>query len=294
MSENFNYEEVFMGVMEGKPRTYKITFKEDYRLKRLTESLKLKKGKILDIGCGGGVLTESLYYYFPKVKAYGCDVSKQAISYAKIFGSGRVAYEVIKKNKLPYKNNLFDACICLDVMEHILDIDLFLNEVKRVLKKDGKFFLLVPCEGEPFTFTWLFQKIGFGSKLTFKNWGHIHPEFTHRSIEETLEKHKFVIVKKSYSEHVLYQLTNLVLYFIPKEIMTLFLGKKASLYTDSGIVKAKTEGKETKDPVMLFRGVWFLFSKLLRMSTAWELEFFKHVPFTAWKLHVLAKNDKTD
>ena len=294
MSENFNYEEVFMGVMEGKPKTYKRTFGDDYRLKRLTESLELKNGKMLDIGCGGGVLTESLNYYFPKVKVYGCDISKQAINYAKKFGSGRVTYGVIQKNKLPYENNFFDACICLDVMEHIPDVDFFLNEVKRILKKNGKFFLLVPCEGESFTFTWFFQKIGIGNKLTFKNWGHIHPEFTHHSVERLLKKHKFFIIKRSYSEHVLYQLTNLILYFIPKELMTLFLGKKASFYTDSGIVRAKTKGKEVKDPIMLFRNVWFLFSKLLRVSTAWELELFKRVPFMAWKLHVLAKNDKTN
>lgn len=292
MGESFNYEEVFMGVMEGKPKTYKISLKEDYRLKRLTESLKLRKGRFLDIGCGGGVLTESLYYYFPKVKFYGCDVSKQAINYARKFGSGRVIYETIKKNKLPYKNNFFDVCICLDVMEHILDVDLFLKEVKRVLKKDGKFFLIVPCEGEPFTFTWLFQKIGYGNKLTFKNWGHIHPEFTHHSIEKLLKKHKFITIKKSYSEHLIYQLTNLILYFIPKELMTLFLGKNASSYTDRGIIKAKTKKKVSKNPIMLFRSIWFLFSKFLRMITAWELEFFKSFSLTAWKLHVLAKNDK--
>src|SRR3989304_10014269 len=146
MSENFDYNEVFMGVLDGKKKDYKLSFKDDYRLKCLTEAVVLDRGTLLDIGCGGGVLTESLFYYYPKTKVSGCDVSKTAINYAKKFGSGKVSYSLINSKKLPYKDNSFDACICLDVMEHIPDVDFFLKEVKRILKKNGKLFLLVACE----------------------------------------------------------------------------------------------------------------------------------------------------
>ena len=101
MNEDFDYNEVFMGVVPKKRDSYLITFNKDYRLKRLTEHVKLKNGKILDIGCGGGLLTESLPYYYPKTKVYGYDVSKTAIKYAIKFGSGKVIYKSTSNKKIP-------------------------------------------------------------------------------------------------------------------------------------------------------------------------------------------------
>jgi 2-polyprenyl-3-methyl-5-hydroxy-6-metoxy-1,4-benzoquinol methylase len=292
MSEKFNYDNIFMGVMEGKRRSYRRSFKDDYRLKRLTEAVTIKNGQIVDIGCGGGILTESLHYYFPKAKLYGCDVSKTAIAYAKKFGSGRVTYRVMQDKKLPYKDNSLDVCVCLDVMEHIPDVNFFLKEVKRILKKDGQFFLLVPCEGESFTFTWLFQKIGIGNKLTYKNWGHIHPEFTHKSVEKLLVKHGFTIKRRTYSEHALYQIAMFFIYFFPKEIMEFFLKSKAEQYTDRAIVLSMNSKGKKNDPLMFFRKFWLRFTKIVLFIPTYELELLKKIPYTAWKAHFLAIPNK--
>lgn len=288
--ENFNYEDVFMGVIEGKKKYYLRTFHDDYRLKRLVELLKLKDGTLLDIGCGGGITTESLNHYYPRVKIYGCDVSKHAIEYAKKFGSGKVKYSVIKNKKLPYEDNFFDAALCLDVMEHVPDVDFFLKEVRRVIKKNGIFFLVVPCEGQSFTHTWFSQKLKFGDKMTFKRYGHIHPEFNHRYVEELIRKHGFKIKKRRYSEHFIYQLVSLIIYFIPRELLDIFLGRKAKEYTDSGVIKYNKY--EKKDLILYFREFWFKFIRFLRHITAWELELFKHIPLTAWKLIVLTQVKK--
>ncbi len=289
--ENFNYEDIFMGVMEGKKKSYKRTFRQDYRLKRLTESIKNGNFKILDIGSGGGILTESLIYYYPKAKVYGCDVSKKAIEYARKSGSGRVTYSVIRNKRLPYNDNTFDVCICLDVMEHIPDVKFFLKEVKRILKKNGEFFLLVPCEGQPLTHTWLWQKIGIGNKMTFKRYGHIHPEYTHKYVINLLEKHGFQINKITYSEHIIYQIISLLVYFIPREIMDLILGKKVNLYTDAGVIKF-SKSKQSSGFILLFRSFWFKLIDFLRLITLWELEVFKYFPITAWKIHVSTKVKK--
>lgn len=290
--EEFDYNQVFMGVMPKRKKSYKLTFKDDYRLKYLTESLKLKNGIMLDMGCGGGILTESLVYYYPKVKIFGIDVSKTAIRYAKKFGSGKITYKVIKGKKIPFKDNFFDVCICLDVMEHIPDVNFFLKEVKRVLKKGGSFFLVVPCEGEPFTFTWLFQKIKIGRNLTYKNWGHIHPEFTQKKVVKLLEKYGFKIEKKNYSEHLLYQIANLVTYFLPKEIMDFILREGAAKYYDRGVVEREIR-KGRKDLFDYIRKTWFFFGKIINgTASRIEIKFLKKVPFTAWKLHLLATVDK--
>jgi 2-polyprenyl-3-methyl-5-hydroxy-6-metoxy-1,4-benzoquinol methylase len=291
MSEVFNYNDVFMGAIPGKRQNYSRSFKDDYRLKRLTEAVTKKSGKMLDIGCGGGILTESLHYYYPKMKLYGCDVSKTAITYAKKFGSGRVTYGVIKDKKLPYRNNSMDVCVCLDVMEHIPDVEFFLKEVKRILKKNGQFFLLVPCEGQPFTFTWFFKKIKLGQNMTYKNWGHIHPEFTHKSVEKLLKKHGFSIKRKTYSEHFLYQTANFLMYFFPKEVMNFILKDKADKYTDRAMILDMKNKKKSFDIMIYIRNTWLYISRIVYFVPGLEIEAFKNHSFTAWKAHFLATVD---
>ncbi|HYK07939.1 MAG TPA: class I SAM-dependent methyltransferase [Candidatus Eisenbacteria bacterium] len=291
MKKKFNYEDVFMGVPDLK-KGFKRSFVDDYRLKRLTDFLKMRKGKLLDIGSGGGITTESFSYYYPGIKIYGCDVSKQAITYAKKLGSGKVTYAVIRNKKLPYKNNTFDAITCMDVLEHIPDVDFFMKEVKRILKKNGKFFLLVPTEGQQFTHTWFWQKIGIGKTMTFRRYGHIHPEFTHEYIAELLKKYNFKISKRAYSEHALFQLITLFTYFFPMEVMEFFLGKKANKYSDREVVKANLQGKKDFDILMQFRNFWWFIINNTRRMTLWELDLLKGIPMTAWKSITLSTNIK--
>lgn len=293
MSEQFDYNEVPMGVVPKRRRDYRLSFADDYRLKRLTQSVKLNGGRMLDIGCGGGLLTESLVYYYPKTKIYGYDVSNTAIKYAKMFGSGKVKYRIAETKRIPFRDNFFDVCICLDVMEHIPDVDFFLKEVKRILRKDGKFFLAVPCEGQPLTFTWLFQKIKIGNKLTYKNWGHIHPEFTHKYVSELLERYGFTIEKETYSEHLPYQVVNLFTYFWPKEILNLILGKNAAKYYDRGIVKKEMKRERKSDVFDIMRKVWLFMGSIFNgLALSAEVELLKKLPFTAWKIHLLSTVDK--
>lgn len=285
-SKTFDYESVFMGVREKKPKTYSRSFKEDYRLRSMVKAVVLDKGKLLDIGCGGGILTESLPYYYPKVDIYGADVSSTAISYAKKLGSGKIEYAHIKNKHLPYKNNFFDVCICLDVLEHVPDVIFFIREVKRVLKRNGIFFLIVPCEGQRFTFTWFFQKIHLGQNLTNRYFGHVHPEFTHKRVVKLLEKHGFVVKKTAYSEHLFYQLIFLLIFYLPKQLLGLFLGaEKAKGYTNSSLISFP---KNKNDLFMIIRKFWFAFFDFMMMHPMyWETVLLRHVPTTAWKLHVL-------
>src|SRR3989338_8378135 len=152
---DFDYEKTFMAVsVDNRLQSAQEIYNGDYRIRKLKEMTILKKGKILDIGCGGGVLTEALPYYFPKTAIYGCDISKTAILLARKRNKSKIHYDVIKKNKLPYVDNFFDLCTVFDVIEHVPDPQQFLSEIRRVLKPRGLFFLVVPCEGQPWTLTW--------------------------------------------------------------------------------------------------------------------------------------------
>ena len=182
-------------------------------------------------------------------------------------------------------------CICLDVLEHVPDLNLFLNEVKRVLKRNGNFFLIVPCEGQKFTHTWLFQKLHFGQNLTYRYFGHVHPEFTHEYVLALLKKHGFYTEGTAYSEHLFYQCMHLLLLFLPKRLLELLIGEgKTSEYTDSSLIKSP---KNKFDPIWIARRCWLAFYNFMMMYPMnWETIFLRKISATAWKLHVLAKKTR--
>ena len=111
------------------------------KLKKGGNSKSLKNIKILDIGCGGGLLCEPLSKLGAKV--IGIDASEKNIKIAKTHA---------KESKL--KNNYycaspenfnskerFDVILNMEIVEHVKDVNLFLKESSKFLKKDGIMFI---------------------------------------------------------------------------------------------------------------------------------------------------------
>lgn len=286
----FDYEETFMGVRDKKTSNFFCSFQDDYRLRSLVRMVKLKRGSILDVGCGGGIHTETFPYYYPKASIFGCDVSQTAINYARRFGSGKIKFAVIKNKRLPYEDAFFDVCICQDVLEHVPDVHFLIEEIKRVLKKNGKLFLIVPCEGQPFTYTWLFQKLRIGQTLTYRFFGHIHPEFTHKKIIKLLRDNNFTIETIGFSEHPFYQLMHLFIFFLPKIVLEKVLGERNTVeYSNSGLI---AKPKKALDPLLIVRNTWFVvYNILMKYIMPWETVILRNFPIGAWKIHVLAINN---
>lgn len=290
-TKKFNYDEVFMGVFQDRsPGFYKETYKEKPEMRRIVDMVQVQKGKMLDIGSGGGYLTECLPFFFPNVRIFGCDISKSAITYAKKFGTGKVTYKTMEK-VLPYPSNYFDACICTDVLEHIPDVPFFLREVRRILKKDGIFFLSIPCEGQSFTIHWFLRKLGIWKDLTFKHVGHIHPEFTHDYIIRLFQNHGFTVIAKNFNERWPVQFLRYTLFMIPKEILEAVIGKqKAENYYDRNVVAKKKQS--LNDVVMYIRILWFKICRPLKIIYDIDAKYLKNVSFAAGKIFLLVKNNK--
>ncbi|MDC3114504.1 bifunctional 2-polyprenyl-6-hydroxyphenol methylase/3-demethylubiquinol 3-O-methyltransferase UbiG [Candidatus Pelagibacter sp.] len=101
----------------------------------------LKKVKILDIGCGGGLLSEPMSRLGAEV--IGIDASNKNINVAKLHA---------KKNNLDIKyicsspENLntkikFDVILNMEIIEHVEDVKIFLNSCSKLLKKNGIMFV---------------------------------------------------------------------------------------------------------------------------------------------------------
>ena len=101
----------------------------------------LKKVKILDIGCGGGLLSEPMSRLGAEV--IGIDASNKNINVAKLHA---------KKNNLDIKylcsspENLntkikFDVILNMEIIEHVEDVKIFLESCSKLLKKNGIMFV---------------------------------------------------------------------------------------------------------------------------------------------------------
>ena len=101
----------------------------------------LSRVHLLDIGCGGGVLTEEFASLGCQVT--GIDISSKSIAVAQSHAgmSGlSIDYRVGSGTTVTFEDSSFDAVSCCDVLEHIRDWKRVIAEAKRVLVPGGLFF----------------------------------------------------------------------------------------------------------------------------------------------------------
>jgi len=89
--------------------------------------------KVLDIGCAKGILLPSLLQ--KRCEVFGIDVLAP-ISVDEGF-SAYHQLDLVKKQRIPYQDESFDVIILADFIEHVINLDPILSELKRLLKSDG-------------------------------------------------------------------------------------------------------------------------------------------------------------
>ena len=101
----------------------------------------LDKINILDIGCGGGLLSEQMTRLGANVT--GIDASSKNINIAKHHAKKnnlKINYICSSPEKLKIKKK-FDVILNMEIVEHVDDINFFINSSSKLLKKDGLMFV---------------------------------------------------------------------------------------------------------------------------------------------------------
>ena len=102
----------------------------------------LEKLKILDIGCGGGLLCEPLNRLGATIT--GIDASNNNIEVAKLHSKEmnlNIEYIHAAPENLDLKSNTYDAVLCMEVVEHLKDVNLFIENCSKLIKKNGIMFI---------------------------------------------------------------------------------------------------------------------------------------------------------
>ena len=99
---------------------------------------------VMDFGCGLGYGSFLLSGVSKKV--IGVDIEQAIISQCiKKYKSKNLIFQLIKSNKkTPYIDSFFDIVVSSQVIEHIKDVTSYLIELKRILKANGKLFIITP------------------------------------------------------------------------------------------------------------------------------------------------------
>jgi 2-polyprenyl-6-hydroxyphenyl methylase / 3-demethylubiquinone-9 3-methyltransferase len=139
LAETWWDENEFLHLLKVMVNPWRVPYFKGALVKRYGQDL--SQVVLLDIGCGGGVLTEE----FARMgcRATGIDISPRsiaiAIEHASLTGLF-IDYRIGSATDLSFAAQSFDAVSCCDVLEHIQDWKRVLDEAARVLKPGGLFF----------------------------------------------------------------------------------------------------------------------------------------------------------
>jgi ubiquinone/menaquinone biosynthesis C-methylase UbiE len=113
-------------------------------------------GKILDVGCGPGMMTE--HCLSRGFEFFGVDISQGMITLCnERFGHLPPAhFSVGRVQRLHFPNDCFDVALCMGVLEYVDDAKSAIAELRRVLKPGG--LLLISCLND-FSPYWVWDRL---------------------------------------------------------------------------------------------------------------------------------------
>jgi len=107
-----------------------------------TRSKGLAAKKILDVGCGGGILAESMAHEGAQVTGIDMGDANLTIARMHLYESGEtVSYEKITVEQLATREaGSYDIVTCMEMLEHVPDPGSIINACRQLVKPDGHIF----------------------------------------------------------------------------------------------------------------------------------------------------------
>ena len=113
------------------------------RLDFILQRSNLTSGPVIDVGCGGGILTESLAKISP-TNVTGIDLANRALEVAKLharISEVEVDYRATSAEDLSIKyGDHFETLSCMEMLEHVPSIDETIDACARLAKPGGNLF----------------------------------------------------------------------------------------------------------------------------------------------------------
>jgi len=112
------------------------------RLSWINGLISLEGKRVLDVGCGGGILSESMH--FKGADVTGIDLGEKALSVAKLHqleSGAKVNYQHIAVEQLAAEQPAsFDVVTCMEMLEHVPDPSAIVTACAKLVKPGGSVF----------------------------------------------------------------------------------------------------------------------------------------------------------
>ncbi|NJD54191.1 MAG: class I SAM-dependent methyltransferase [Candidatus Methanoperedens sp.] len=206
---------------------------------------------ILDVGSGGGYFIRNIAKKSKLV--IGLDMSLSNTKNAKrSIGHGNICFVIGDATRSPFKKEVFDKILATEIIEHIENDKLFIEECERTLKNRGHIVITTPCTNPTLSLDWLRKISGVNIKEDF---GHVRGGYTKNNLDKLLNQTKFKIIRVSYFSQFFAELSKIFTY----------LGR--TIHSDSenwtsGRTQSKLIGTRSFRLYKFFFPILYQFSKL--------------------------------
>jgi len=167
---------------------FKWSLKKKVKVKTIIDFMEETQNKTcLEIGCEKGILS-----YFLRQKG-GIWISSD-IDLMNVYTTNTLVKEntvYFKEDALPFFDSSFDCIVAIDTLEHIENDQSFLDDLYRILSKNGILYITVPCSKPTLVLNKLARKMG----LTLEYYGHKREGYTKEHLKFMLDKAGFLVTK---------------------------------------------------------------------------------------------------
>jgi len=166
------------------PYERKIPLVSNLYKNRITTAIKFAGLKddsvILDVGSRDGYLLKTIRNFNKSCKCYGIENDQDVLKEIETCD-----VRLADATEMPFETEFFDVVFVLSVLEHIEEIEMTVNEIRRVLKSEGIIILAGPTE------SWFYKFCRLLYRRKLEHEGHVRSVY---DIEKKFEANGFQLV----------------------------------------------------------------------------------------------------